>query len=511
MGLPTNINTLLSGNVVEWARIEFKESWKPEVSLKTICAFANDIDNWGGGYLILGVEEENGRPKFPIKGIPIDKVDDILKDLLNKCKMIQPEYLPVVEVVDFQERKLIVIWAPGGDLRPYKSPKSFTYSNGKATASTKKIPYIRRMASTIMPSLSEENLLYSLANKIPFDDRVNQQSELEDLNVTLIKSYLTKVKSSLINSIENEEFYSICQNMGIVNTLPEYRKPKNIGLLFFNMEPDKFFPYTQIEVVEFPDGVGGDKIIEKIFKGPLDQQLQDALRYIQNNIIKEEIIKFPDRAESDRYYNYPFAAIEEALANTVYHKGYDIREPIEVRVEPDKIEILSFPGPDRSITIEGLRNYRVVNRRYRNRRIGEFLKELHLTEGRNTGFGKILRALEKNGSPKPEFETDENRNYFITRLYIKDNFLNKKNSQNVVQNVVQNIKIDVKTKKRRERLLKILEIISENSEITIEELAIKLNITKRTIDRDIQYLKELKLLERKEDSLLLINNLKVDG
>ena len=32
MGLPTNINTLLSGNVVEWARIEFKESWKPEAS-----------------------------------------------------------------------------------------------------------------------------------------------------------------------------------------------------------------------------------------------------------------------------------------------------------------------------------------------------------------------------------------------------------------------------------------------------------------------------------------------
>ena len=141
----------------------------------------------------------------------------------------------------------------------------------------------------------------------------------------------------------------------------------------------------------------------------------------------------------------------------------------------------------------------------------ELLKELHLTEGRNTGFGKILRALEKKGSPKPEFETDEDRNYFITRLYIKDSFLNKKNSQNVVQNVVQNIKVDVKTKKRRERLLKILEIISENSEITIEELAIKLNITKRTIDRDIQYLKELKLLERKEDSLLLINNLKVDG
>lgn len=37
-----------------------------------------------------------------------------------------------------------------------------------------------------------------------------------------------------------------------------------------------------------------------------------------------------------------------------------------------------------------MRNYRVSNRRYRNRRIGDFLKELHLTEGRNTGFKKIL-------------------------------------------------------------------------------------------------------------------------
>lgn len=67
-------------------------------------------------------------------------------------------------------------------------------------------------------------------------------------------------------------------------------------------------------------------------------------------------------------------------------------------VENDRIEIVSFPGPDRSITIEGLKSYRVSNRRYRNRRIGDFLKELHLTEGRNTGFKKILDALDVNGS-----------------------------------------------------------------------------------------------------------------
>ena len=70
-----------------------------------------------------------------------------------------------------------------------------------------------------------------------------------------------------------------------------------------------------------------------------------------------------------------------------------------------------------------MKQYKVSNRRYRNRRIGDILKELHLTEGRNTGFGKILSALEENGSPKPEFETDAGHNYFITRLFIHKAFM----------------------------------------------------------------------------------------
>lgn len=48
------------------------------------------------------------------------------------------------------------------------------------------------------------------------------------------------------------------------------------------------------------------------------------------------VIKYPDRAEAGRFYNFPYEAIEEALANAVYHRGYDVREPIEVRISPDK-------------------------------------------------------------------------------------------------------------------------------------------------------------------------------
>lgn len=78
--------------------------------------------------------------------------------------------------------------------------------------------------------------------------------------------------------------------------------------------------------------------------------------------------------------------------------------------------VLSFPGPDRSIALADLRRGKAVARRYRNRRIGEFLKELDLTEGRATGIPKILRAMRANRSPSPKFETDDDRTTFLIRL-----------------------------------------------------------------------------------------------
>ena len=49
MAILVGIESLLSGRTVEWARIGYKATWDPATSLKTICAFANVIDNWGTG------------------------------------------------------------------------------------------------------------------------------------------------------------------------------------------------------------------------------------------------------------------------------------------------------------------------------------------------------------------------------------------------------------------------------------------------------------------------------
>ncbi len=152
---------------------------------------------------------------------------------------------------------------------------------------------------------------------------------------------------------------------------PRLYSRRNIGLLFFNDRPHEFFPATQIDVVWFPDGPGGDQFEEKEFRGPLAAILRDAVGYIEGRYLTEMVVKHPDRPEAERFWNFPAAAIEEALGNATYHRSYEEREPVEVRITPEELLVLSYPGADRSIRMEDLQRGRAVSRRYRNRRIGE--------------------------------------------------------------------------------------------------------------------------------------------
>ena len=147
-------------------------------------------------------------------------------------------------------------------------------------------------------------------------------------------------------------------------------------------------------------------------------------------IITERIEKVDGHIGSDRYYNFPKKAVAEALSNAVYHKSYEMRSPIKVKIWPDKIEFLSFPGPVPPITADILSNKkRVVARDYRNRRLGDFLKELHLTEGRGTGIPKMVHAMRQNGSPDPVMETDDQNTYFLTVLPVHPGFLEERSDK----------------------------------------------------------------------------------
>ncbi len=259
-------------------------------------------------------------------------------------------------------------------------------------------------------------------NDTPFDDRIHMQANIEDMRASLISEYLYTIGSDLYQESLRRPVVDFAETMRLVGGPSELRKPLNVGLLFFSERPDTYFPYTRIEIVDKPDPTGTG-MTEKVVVGPLDRQLRDAISYIRNYVVTEKVMKVSDRAEAIRAFNYPPIAIEEALSNAVWHKSYQIREPITVTITPEKLEISSLPGPDRSITDEDLAERRMVSKGYRNPRIGEFLRELKLVEGRNTGIPAMLRAMEYNGSDVPTFETDEERTYLTVVLPVHPLFL----------------------------------------------------------------------------------------
>ena len=421
MGIPVTIDELLNPQVVESTRIEYKKDFNPSRIITTICAFANDIDNLGGGYIIVGVEEENGCPKFPVTGLNKNQIDPTLKKLREYCHFIEPLYEPVVEPVlyhdktDGKEKQLILIWVRGGYGRPYRAPKDVTKKEGI------KYYYIRKFSSTVIASRDEEKELFYVSSTIPFDDRENLAAEISDLDMGLIREHLKEIGSDLYKFSENKSLEELAKDLQIISGPVENQRPLNVGILMFSEHPEKYFKYARIEVVDIPDPTGTN-MTEKIFTGPIQRQLKDSLLYIKNYVIKEAVIKVPDQAEAVRIMNYPYAAVEEILANAVYHRSYQINEPVTVRIMPKGIEITSFPGFDRSISDEDIANYDIRARFYRNRRIGDFLKELRLIEGRNTGFPNAIAALEQNGSPLPLFKQNIERDYLSVLIPVHPYF-----------------------------------------------------------------------------------------
>ena len=412
--LPINLHDLLLQRTIEGERVEYKAGWNPQRVLHTICAFANDFHNLGGGYVVLGVEESDGLPVLPPRGIDPGQIEAVQNELLRLCQSaIQPHYHPLAGVYDIESRTILVLWAPGGETRPYKARVSL------ARGGTEWAYYIRRHSSTVRARGADERELLSLAATVPFDDRYHQAASPDDLSPRLIERFLRDVSSDLAlkTGLSAE---TLGRRMNIVGGPSDACFPKNVGLLFFNEAPHRFFPATQIDVVWFPDGPGGDRFEEKEFRGPLAIILPEAIDFIGRNYLKETVIKHPYQPEAERFWNFPLAAIEEALVNAIYHRSYEEREPVEVRITPQELTILSFPGTDRSIRMEDLQAGRAISRRYRNRRVGEFLKELDLAEGRSTGIPKILRAMRENGSPAPVFETDDDRIWFLVRLPVHE-------------------------------------------------------------------------------------------
>lgn len=257
---------------------------------------------------------------------------------------------------------------------------------------------------------------------------------------------------------------------------------------------DKFFPYTQVEITKFPEGSikNPNNFIEvPVIKGSVPTMIKRTMEKLQDMVIEEKVTKVDYQMESIRRFSYPYQALEEAVVNAFYHRDYQSYQAIIIEIEPDCVRIISYPGIDRSISLKTIaEGERFKSRYYRNKRLGEFLKELDLTEGKSTGIPTIREELRNNGSPKATFETDDERRAVTVEIPIHPDFLTEQRSglqhgpQNGPQNEPQNEPGKVGDLEKN-----ILKMIKIDGHITRDEMASRLNVSLSTVKRSINKLK----------------------
>ncbi|MCP4593059.1 MAG: hypothetical protein GY842_20180, partial [bacterium] len=408
--LPINVADLLYLRGVEAPRVEFKGSWNEgptaQQVLQTICAFANDLHNLNGGYIIIGVEERDGTAILPPCGLEPRDLETIQRWIRGNCRRLEPEYQPIQSPEVIEGKHILVLWTPASEVRPHAAPSSRSGKDRKH--------FVRLGAETVAAQGQLLTDLLRMTARVPFDDRRAGRFTLNDLRATLVREFLGEIRSALLAERDDAEIY---RRMLITARFNGSEVPRNVALLFFSDDPELAFPGARIEVVHFADG--GDVLEERVFCGPLHHQIRNCLNFLRSNS-STHIRKRPDRPETTNWMDYPSGALEEALVNAAYHRSYEaMPEPTKVYLYHDRLTITSYPGP-----LPGMdtKQFRPGRQRplvpARNRRIGEFFKELRLAEARGTGVRKIFTAMAENGSPPPRFEFGEDRSYFTVVLPI---------------------------------------------------------------------------------------------
>jgi ATP-dependent DNA helicase RecG len=200
-------------------------------------------------------------------------------------------------------------------------------------------------------------------------------------------------------------------------------------------------------------------------------------------LVMQTVIKPKDDNHSQKFFTYPYQALEESVTNSLYHRDYREWEPVVITVEPQGITIQNVGGPDRSISKADIeRGELLISKRYRNRRLGEYLKELDLTEGRSTGIPTIQNELKENGSPRAIVVTDEERTFFRITIPCHEaagniiaDIASKDNSQKSSQKSSQ------KGSQKDAKSQMIIDMIRRNPNVTTSEMADKIGISRRSI------------------------------
>jgi predicted HTH transcriptional regulator len=393
--------------VRESERVEWKDNVASIANfVETIVAFANDIHNLGGGYVVCGAKEtkdEHGFPKLEITGLTSSRLKEVEGAVLAHCReKVSPEIVPLTEEIDTPnpDRRILVFIVPA-------TGYAHNYRSGGEDSSRY---YIRigRETREARNGLLRELLVRKRALE-PWDRRVNQTATIEDIDLLVLRDYLQQMglwdsNKSLEDYISDKEQLStfvppLAGKLGITSRVA----PRNFTLLMFGASPATFFfgAFSVFSIYRGKDR--SEATAERVdIVGTAVEQAKKLIELLNT----ETYTAFDKTNEQPNQAKYPRRALQEAIVNAVAHRDYEVDQPIRVTVFVDRIEIVSPGSLPRAVDLEKFKAGKAAAY-WRNQALAYFFNKLQLAQAEGQGIPTIIRTMSEEGCPPPIFEIGE--------------------------------------------------------------------------------------------------------
>jgi ATP-dependent DNA helicase RecG len=427
---------------------EFKTSFNEEV-VESLVAFSNAK----GGIVYVGVSD-NGK----IHGITIGK--ETIQSWINEIKnKTSPQIIPDAETLVFEKKSIVALFVPEYPVKPVSV-------RGK---------YFKRIGnSNHLLSVDEIANEHLKTINSSWDFYIDPNHSETDLSKKKIAKFVSKIKHN--GGIKQVKL----SDAEILNKMEILRNGK-ITFGSYLLFVKDYCSISDVQIGRFKSHI---TIIDSIsLNSDLFQEVEDTIAFIKKHLKIEYIITGkPQRSER---FDYPLDAIREIVVNMIVHRDYRDSSASVIKIFDNRIEFYNPGKLYGGITVQDLLSGNYASKS-RNKLIAGAFKEAGIIERYGSGIMRVRKICKDYGIKEPDFS--EIFNGFQVILY-NEKIDVTDNVTDVTDNVTDVTDVTDRTKK-------ILEIIVEDNQITISEIAKRMKVTKRTILRDIEKLKNDNLLER---------------
>jgi len=406
----------------ESATIEWKENVADEEDiLKTLCAFANDIEQRGGGQIACGIREEKRADRnIPVVvGLDNQQRSELTGKVLHGLReKVTPPLISRVEEIavpgDATRKVLIFTMRSSRHVHVFRNRKNETHC------------WIRVADRTERVNGRLQELERLKQPRPPLLEDVPPGAERDDLDLTAVEEFLGKRSRPQPASRYLEPDASLGSGIPSLMTHVEepdgslHPRPRNLALLLFAREPRHYLrgAYVILSAYDGRDKTARNSLRSEL-TGPLPQVYRQILDWLQVHL--GEVIDKSESAASGRQNRprYPRSALEEAVANALIHRDYGDVNPVRITVFEDRVEIVSPGGLVVGVDEEEIRNGTAVPR-WRNEGLVRFVMELGIAQNEGQGIPTLLKETLRVAGRPATFQFDSSFKVTIPAFSVAD-------------------------------------------------------------------------------------------